>query len=165
MILRHDHFASRCTPSRGQSGVSLVEVLVGIAVMIPLTIAAVTGLMLTVTTSSANEVRQELEVRLSTATEDLKALPYLDCGSAEEYQELYSTWSAPLETSLMPSEQPSTPVIESVQYWNRGKDAYTGSCGGDDGAQQLTVTLVDQGVIVSGSVVKRDADARVGNSG
>ena len=44
-----------------------------------------------------------------------------------------------------------------MTYWNRGKDAYTGSCGGDDGAQRLTVMVTDGELTADGSLVKRDA--------
>lgn len=144
---------------------SLVEVLVGIAVMMPMTLAAVTGLLLAVETSSSTEQRQELEVALSTTTEDLRALPYLQCGSADEYQELYRSWSEPLAAKLVADQAPPAASITKVQYWNRGKDAYTDSCGGDDGAQRIVVRFSENGVTVDGSVVKRDASARVGNSG
>ncbi len=144
---------------------SLVEVLVGIAVMMPLTLAAASGLMLAVETSSSTEQRQELEVALSTTTEDLKALPYLQCGSAEEYQQLYRSWSEPLAATLVADQAAPSPTIAQVQYWNRGKDAYTDSCGGDDGAQRIVVRFSDGAVTVNGSVVKRDPSARVGNSG
>lgn len=133
--------------------------------MVPMTLAAITGLMLTIRTSDATEVRQRLEVTLSTTTEDLKSVPYLQCGTAEEYQELYQAWSTPLEAELVDAERPTAPVVTDVRYWNRGKDAFTDSCGGDDGAQQLTVTVMSRGSSVTGTVVIRDEDARVGNSG
>lgn len=144
---------------------SLVEVLVGVAVMMPLTLAAVTGLLLAVETSSATEQRQELEVALSTATEDMKALPYLQCGSAADYQKLYTTWSQPLAAELVGDQPLPEPAIASVHYWNRGKDSYAGSCGGDDGAQRIAMTVRSGDISVEGSVVKRDPSARVGNSG
>lgn len=144
---------------------SLVEVLVGIAVMVPLTLTAMTGMLIAVETSSSTEVRQELEVGLATATEDLKTLPYLQCGSVEEYQKLYQSWSEPLAAAVRAEEQPAPPAITSVEYWNRGKDAYTDSCGGDDGAQRIVVTVSNGQEQVTGSVVKRDESARVGNSG
>jgi hypothetical protein len=145
--------------------VSLIEVLVGIAIMVPLTLASVTGLMVEIKASAAAQQRQQLEVVLATATEDLKTLPYLQCGTVEEYQALFAEWSRPFAAKLIPSEQPQAASVTSVDYWNRGKQSYASSCGGDDGTQRLTVTVTGRDMSVAGSVVKRDDDARVGNSG
>lgn len=152
-------------PARGQSGAGLIEVLVGILVMMPMTLAAVSGMQFTTRTSAANEHRQELELTLTTATEDLKAMPYLQCGTPEEYQKLYGEWSAPLTTKLRSEEGVAAPEFTSVSYWARGKGAYAESCGGDDGAQMIVVQVTGDGVTVTGTMVKRDENARVGNSG
>jgi hypothetical protein len=149
---------------RGQSGVTLVEVLVGIAVMVPLTLASVSGLMLAVRTSDATERHQRLEMALSSATEDLKALPYLRCGLADQYDELYEQFLAPLTGELLPSEELPVPQVVEVDYWSRTKDGFLGSCSGDDGAQRLTVQVSEEGEVLTGTVVTRDPTARVGNS-
>lgn len=135
------------------------------AAMVPLTLASVYGLQVSIATSAAAEQRQRLEVTLATVTEDLKSVPYLPCGSAQEYQELYRSWSEPLSAKVRATEVEPKAAISDVTYWNRGKDAYTSSCGGDDGAQRLTVMVTDGELTADGSLVKRDAAARVGNSG
>lgn len=150
---------------RGQSGVSLLEVLVGVGVMVPLTFASVMGLQLEMKTSSSTQRRQKLEVALTAATEDLKSLPYLSCGTAAEYQKVYDSWDGSLGTELRKDQRPAAPKITFVHYWQHGKDAFVPSCGGDDGAQRLEVTVTDGDVEATGTVVKRDENARVGNSG
>lgn len=150
---------------RGQSGVSLVEVLVGVAVMVPLTLASVTGLMVGIKVSAATEEAQRLEAVLATTTEDLKSVPYLPCGTAAEYQDLYEQWAAPLSKELIGDAGAPSPKITAVAYWNRNKATYTASCSGDDGAQRLIVTISGDDRDATGSVVKRDAVARVGSSG
>lgn len=132
--------------------------------MVPLTLASVTGLMVEIKASNTAQQRQTLEVALATATEDMKAMPYLPCGSAQEYQALYSQWSAPLAAQVIPVELPA-PAVTAVDHWNSGKQSYVESCGGDDGAQRLIITVTDEDASVTGSVVKRDDTARVGSSG
>lgn len=150
---------------RGQAGVSLLEVLVGIAVMVPLTLASVMGLQLEMKTSASTQRRQQLEVALTTATEDLKTLPYLPCGTPADYQKVYGSWSQSLGPQLREEERPPEPTIVSVDYWHHGKQAFTNSCSGDDGAQRLVVKVAADDIQATGSVVKRDEFARVGNSG
>ncbi len=151
---------------RGQAGVSLLEVLIGAAVSVPLTLAAAMGLMVATRSSDAAETRQELEVALASATEDLKVVPYLPCGTTEDYQDEYRAWLEPLGEPVAATSGSPTAVVSEVSYWDRAKDAYVTTCkGGDDGAQRLEVTVISRGATATGTVVKRDGTARVGNSG
>ncbi|HRW40896.1 MAG TPA: hypothetical protein P5193_05045, partial [Microthrixaceae bacterium] len=70
-----------------------MEVLVGIAVMVPLTLASVSGLLLGMKVSSSTQTDQRMETELTAATEDLAATPYLICGTAGEYQQMLEAWS------------------------------------------------------------------------
>lgn len=149
---------------RGQSGVSLIEVLVGVLVMMPLTLTAAMGLMVTVSASDTAETQQELQIALTTATENIKAMPYLECGSAKQYLELYRTWVPPLAARVVDGVQTTEPEILEVAYWNRAKAAYTDGCGNDDGAQRLTVTVRSGDSSATGTIVKRDEGASVKGS-
>lgn len=142
-----------------------MEVLVGVLVMMPLTLTAAMGLMVSVEASESAEHRQELEIALTSATENLKALPYLPCASPEDYAKAYRAWVQPLSAKVIESTQTALPLIESVAYWHRGKVAYIDSCPNDDGAQRLTVTIADDGRSVTGTVVKRNGTASVQDSG
>ena len=154
----------RARRGRGQAGVSLIEVLVGIVVMIPLTLASISGLMTAVDASDTTERQQRLELALSSATEDLKALPYLACGLPDQYDELYEQWLEPLTSELLPSEQLPVAEVVAVDYWSRTKDGFLDGCSGDDGAQRLTVQVEEDGDVLSGTIVTRDPAARVGAS-
>ena len=154
----------RLRRGRGQGGVSLIEVLVGIVVMIPLTLASISGLMTAVDASDTTERQQRLELALSSATEDLKALPYLACGLPDQYDELYEQWLEPLTYELLPSEQLPVAEVVAVDYWSRTKDGFLDGCSGDDGAQRLTVQVEEDGDVLSGTIVTRDPAARVGAS-
>jgi type II secretory pathway pseudopilin PulG len=154
------HQRARPTRARGQAGVSLIEVLIGIGVMMPMTLAAVTGLLLAVETSAAAEQRQQLEVALTEATENVRSMPYLPCATAEEYQKVYALWSEPLAAKV---QDPARPTISSVSHLHREKPVYTPDCSGDEVAQLVVVSVSAGDTEVTGSVVKRDSGARAGN--
>ncbi len=153
--------------TRGQSGASLLEVLVGIAVMVPLTLASVSGLVLGMKVSSSTQTEQRMEAELTAATEDLTAAPYLICGTAAEYQQMLEGWSGKLSVELIPQEQARRPDVgvTGVQYWDAGRSRFRSDCPGDDGAQRLTITVFRRGVdgidSIRGTVVKRNPVARV----
>jgi type II secretory pathway pseudopilin PulG len=149
---------------RGQSGVSLVEVLVGVAVMAPLTLASATGLMIAVTSSENARTQQELQIALSTATENVKAMPYLECGTASAYQELYRSWVTPIAAKVIDGTQTTAPDLIAVSYWQQATGTYQGTCKQDDGAQRFRVTVRAGDQEATGTIVKRDGAASVRGS-
>lgn len=155
------HQRARPDRARGQAGVSLIEVLIGIGVMMPMTLAAVTGLLLAVETSAAAEQRQELEVALTEATENVRSMPYLPCATPEEYQKVYTLWSEPLAAKV--TDPSAGPTVTSVSYLHRGKHVYIPECTGDEAAQRIVVRVSAGDAEVTGSVVKRDPQARAEN--
>lgn len=151
---------------RGQSGASLLEVLVGIAVMVPLTLASVSGLLLGMKVSDSTRTDQRMEVELTAATEDLAAAPYLVCGTAHEYQQVLEAWRGKLDVDLVPGEESRRPDagVTGVEYWDAARSEFRRGCSGDDGAQRLTVTVFRRGGdgidSTVGTVVKRNSAAR-----
>lgn len=138
-----------------------MEVLVGIAVMIPLTLSSAMGLMVTVGASQTARTQQELQIALSTATENLKAMPYLECGSPEKYEELYRSWVTPIAAKVVDGTQTADPEIVSVSYWEQADGTYGTKCTQDDGAQRVTVTVRSDDRSATGTIVKRDGAASV----
>lgn len=133
--------------------------------MVPLSLASLSGLMVQIKASDAAQRRQVLEVVLASATEDLKALPYLECASATQYQQVLDTWAAPITEKVVNADERPTATVSDVSFWRRGKATYTTTCGSDDGAQRLTVVARDGDLSATATVVKRDETARVGSSG
>jgi Tfp pilus assembly protein PilV len=156
--------AARRRARRGESGASLIEVLIGLGVMMPMTLAAAMGMLTATQASAATEQRQELQIALTTATENLKELPYLPCATGEEYQKAYAAWNEPLAAKVIDGAQTAAPAIDPVEYWSRAKAAYQAKCSQDDGAQRLTVTVTNGDRMATGTIVKRNPSARVGNS-
>ncbi len=156
---------ARRSACRGQAGVSLIEVLVGIAVMVPLTLASLSGMMVQIRVSADAEQTQQLEVDLSAAAEDLRAMTYLPCGGADEYQKAYEVWKEPLAAKVAEVNAPAEVRIARVEHWNAQKSAYLSECAGDDGAQRLTIEVVGSRQDATGTVVKRNSDVRKAGSG
>ncbi|UDY34035.1 hypothetical protein [Dermatobacter hominis] len=140
--------------------------LVGIVVMVPLTLASVTGLLLGMRVSTGNEVAQQLEVALTTAGEDLKSVPYLSCGTPEEYQELLDGWDDVLSVELVSSSRPlDTTTVDAVEYWDSSSGRFRTKCNADDGAQRLTITVRGRDGSTTGTTVKRNAAVREPGAG
>ena len=143
-----------------------MEVLVGIAVMVPLTLASVSGLLLGMKVSSSTQTDQRMETELTAAAEDLAATPYLICGTAGEYQQMLEAWSGKLGVERTPQEQARRPDVgvTGIEYWDAERSRFRSGCPGDDGAQRLTVTVFRRDAdgidSVRGTVVKRNPDAR-----
>ncbi len=142
-----------------QRGTSLIEVLIAVAIMGPLTLAGMTGLMTAINASDAAETTQGLQVALSSATENIKALPYLECADQEEYQSLYKEWTAERPVGIVTGVESSTPVIQQVTYWDRARSSFVEKCSRDDGAQQFTVAVIADGRTAEGTIVKRNPAA------
>lgn len=136
---------------RSQSGASLLEVLIAIAVVVPVTLAGATGLLTAVRTSAADEARQELEVALSTATERLKATPYVPCASPDDYGRVVSE----------PAPGVAAAVLD-VQHWQSGRGEFTDRCTRDGGVQRIEVDVTDGERVRSGWIVVRDPSATAG---
>ncbi len=154
-------FVSANAAKRGQSGFSLIEILVGIMVMVPLTLASVSGALLQIHLSARSHQTQALEARLTSVTEDLSAVPFLSCGDAGKYQDLLRSWDDELATKVVSKGVEPVAKIDSVEYWNGPSAAFSPKCDGRDAAQRLTVTVIGtEGVTATGTVVKRDDAVR-----
>lgn len=139
--------------------------LIGVLVMMPLTLAAAMGLMTATSASASARSNQELQIALSTATENVKAMPYVECASTEDYQELYADWVQPLAARVVQGTQTTDPVIERVDHFDRSTGSYGQKCSKDDAAQRIVVAVQADGHSATGTVVKRDDAASAQENG
>jgi type II secretory pathway pseudopilin PulG len=140
-------------------------VLVATAVAVPLTLAAAMGLLTSIRASEQAAERQELNVALTNATETLRTLPYLPCGTAEAYQQLWWDGERPrVDEPMASGAQPSAPSIESVRYWNEAKGTWVEGCEDDGGAQQVVLTVISDrlGTATGSVVLHQDATSGAG---
>lgn len=150
--------SSRATPHRvgrprGQDGASLVEVLVVIAVLIPIVLAATLGLLTTARLATSTKVSQELNAAAASLAESLKEVAYVACAEPGDYDGVAGLWEPPADSSISID-------VQTVEYWDQSSADYVSSCPpGDDGAQLITVELTDLDGDTQLSVVKRDPAA------
>ncbi len=137
------------TDRRGQSGVSLIEVLVVVGVLVPVILAASLGLLTSVKLSESTKVSQNLNAASASYAESLKEIPYLNCAVEADYQGDAGLWTPPAGSNI-------TTEITGVEYWDQASDAYVSSCSGDQGAQQISMHLTDADGETDLSVVKRN---------
>lgn len=144
---------------RGQAGVSLLEVLISTLVVVPMTLTAAMGLSVTVGTSDRADSRLRLVASLSTVTENLKAMPYLPCGTPDEYRKVYSAWVPTVAEQSGDSEDAVDPGVMKVDTWHPEKGDFVEQCERDGGAQRLTVKVTNGTEVLTGTVVKRNGAA------
>lgn len=145
--------ASRASRRRGQDGVSLIEVLVVIAVLIPVVLAATLGLLTSARLATNTKVSQELNAAAASFGESLKEVAYVDCAVPGGYDGAAGLWDPPADSSI-------TIGIQTVEYWEQSSGDYVSSCPAtDEGAQRITFELADLDSDTRLTVVKRDPDA------
>ena len=128
--------------------------------MAPLILAAATGLITGIRASANAEVTQRLGVELTTVTEHVKAMPYLPCGDATEYQAAYDGWTEDVPPSVANGRAAGARIV-AVQYWDPDTATYVGTCDEDGGAQRITVSVgVDDRVADAEVVTRAPAAAR-----
>ena len=148
------------TRHRGASGFSLLEVLIVVAVVLPLVIAAAQGLLVTARSSATNEERQRLETALTSYAEALKLVGYIDCADAAGYNAAYPSdpnqWEPPAGSGIQ------LEVVGDVRTWDPDTEEFgTGPCTAPDrGVQQLELEVSRNGMTVSGWTTKRNPGAR-----
>lgn len=161
-VSREESHGSR----RSDGGFSLIEVLLalGLATLVVLGLAA--GVLTTMRSSEVAASRQRREAALTSFSESLKSMPYVECTSGGATASGYlATYSVGMSTGATWSPAQTSDVadldVEDVEYWQpaaSGASAgtYSANCAGvDHGAQRLTVSLTVRGQRVHGQVVLR----------
>lgn len=150
----HNTACVRRSRARGQSGATLIEIIVVMAVAIPVILAAAVGLLTTVRLSGATEQQQQAEAQATAFAESVKQIPYVPCAVRADYENSPELWVAPTGVTVQ---------IVDVAYWNQTDRDYTSttcaSAADDLGAQLVTVRAVTSERSAVLEVVKRDPDA------
>jgi Tfp pilus assembly protein PilV len=124
---------------RGSSGFSLVEVLISVLLVSSVVLALVTGLLTLVRTTESNHQRQQIQLALGNLSEGVRAMDYIECGTATAYR---ADYGAPASANWTPTRAGMTFEILDVEYWNASGRTFQASCpAGDGGAQQLTLKV------------------------
>lgn len=155
--------SARPSCSAGQAGFGLVEVMISIILVAVMMTASAFGIMTAVSTSGDNQVRQRLQVALTSYSESLGQMPFPGGSCADrtpaaynaEYQAWADHWTPPTGITVRVRDS------GGVEYWNRSAADFDSTCPtSDTGAHRLTIEARKGSMAVSGQIVKRNPDAQ-----
>lgn len=171
---RADHGES-AVESRSESGFSLIEVLLAVLLVGTVILSLAAGMLTLVRTSAATSQRQQIQLALGSATENLLVAPYTECQNAplgataiaSYYDGLYHGWAGSWTPSLT-GMSPAT--ITQVEFWNTDPDGNAATADGafqdtcptfaaaptttrDQAVQRVTIQIQYKGRTVSAQVV------------
>lgn len=109
-----------------EEGSTLVDTLVGVAILGIGVTAVVAGMATSITVSDLGRASAEAQIAVRSYGEQVAAATYTDCASS------YATGFTP------PSGYSATQV---VAYWDASTSTFGGNCGTDSGLQRITLTI------------------------
>lgn len=147
----------RAAAARDQSGSTLLEVLVAIALVSIAIIGVFSGFSTTLKVSTDNSQRVALDETLAGVTDSLQRLPYTRCPTAAQVTQAYANFAGgyrPNGYSI---------VVTAVDFASSGQTQFQSVCPPGNAPQRLAVTISrvsDASISVSGQVVVTDPAAR-----
>lgn len=137
---------------RSQTGATLVEVLIALALVGILVLALASGMLTLIKTSTETTKRQQVELALGSFTESLKSGPYTKCAV------LVPGSQYPNTTAWVPPQSSMTASLVKIEYWDKSSRSFVAACpaSGDQGTQRLTVQVDFQNQSSTAQVVKAD---------
>lgn len=138
--------------SRGRGGYTLVETLVGVAVLSLLFSGVATGIMTMIRTSASANSNQRAETLLVSFSEVLKQLDYIVCATPDAYNAAFTAYENDQPAASRLVSDGAAASVVSV-------DSGCSPTEGDTGQQLLNVEARVNGATAFGQVVKRDPDA------
>ena len=135
-----------------QTGATLVEVLIALALVGILVLALASGMLTLIKTSSETTKQQQIELALGSFTESLKSGPYTKCAA------LVAGSPYPNTTAWVPPQSSMTASLVKIEYWDKSSTSFVAACpaSGDQGTQRLTVQVDFQDQSSTAQVVKAD---------
>jgi prepilin-type N-terminal cleavage/methylation domain-containing protein len=135
-----------------QTGATLVEVLIALALVGILVLALASGMLTLITTSAETTKQQQIELALGSFTESLKSGPYTKCAA------LVAGSPYPNTTAWVPPQSSMTASLVKIEYWDKSSTSFIAACPatGDQGTQRLTVQVNFEDRSSTAQVVKAD---------
>lgn len=137
---------------RSQTGATLVEVLIALALVGILVLALASGMLTLIKTSTETTKQQQVELALGSFTESLKSGPYTKCAA------LVAGSPYPNTTAWVPPQSSMTASLVKIEYWDKSSTSFVAACPatGDQGTQRLTVQVNFEDRSSTAQVVKAD---------
>ena len=144
--------------SRGESGVTMLEVLVAIVLLSIAFAGIAAGLLTTMKASAGNDGSVVANSALVEVTEALKSATYIPKARPADLQ---PAWTGTRRLANNAGSRSYTVTIDAVSYWNPAAQAFTTAAPAKDGGAELVrVTVTSSGKSASGSVVVRNPAAK-----
>jgi len=113
----------------GDTGETLIELLVAIVILGIAVVAILGGIVVIVESSTLHRKQAQAQNGLRAWAEQTSAATYNDCATAGSFS---------LPSPSLPSG--FTPQVTAVEYWNG--TSFSSSCAGDQGIQKVTLRVV-----------------------
>jgi type II secretory pathway pseudopilin PulG len=120
-------------PSAGQSGLTLIEILISVALVSLVVIGLAAAFLTLVRTNDATYRQQQVDHAVTSYAESLKAVQYQPCvpaGDDPDYGDAPDLWAPPGDLQV---------EVVDVEYWDPVGRDYDDDCVGDAGTQLVTV--------------------------
>lgn len=109
-----------------EAGFTLVDTIVGVAILGIGVTVVVGGMATSITVSARGRAEAEAQIAVRSYAEQIAAATYVDCSTS------YST------TFAAPSGYTAT---QSVSYWDSATSTFVAACSTDSGLQRITLTV------------------------
>lgn len=148
----------------GQSGMTLIEVLLAVLLISTVVVGLISGLLTSMIASSDNQDARRAEAALVSYASSVKRMPYdTSCSIGNGvYSAAYLSWPEPGKWAI-PSSMTAT--IPAPKFWRKdvssGQPRWSTTCPGgvDPGAQLLTLQITYKGKDYTNTIVKRNPNA------
>ena len=117
---------TRRQQTRSEAGFTLVDTIVGVAILGIGVTTVVGGMATSITVSARGRAAAEAQIAVRSYAEQIAAATYVDCATS------YGTsFSAPAGYT----------ATQVVSYWDSATSTFRATCGTDSGLQRITLTV------------------------
>lgn len=117
-------------PAAGQSGFTLMEIIVSVMLVSIVVLGIAAGFLGLVRTNRMTQEQQAVDHAVTNFSESLKAAEYQPCGTMPAYNSVAGLWV---------SDRGVDVEVIDVDYWDESTASFVDTCSTDGGSQRLTV--------------------------
>jgi prepilin-type N-terminal cleavage/methylation domain-containing protein len=136
-----------------QSGYTLIEVVIAVALSGLVILSLATAMLTIVRTNALSSERQRVDAAMTSFSESVQASPYLPCADHADYTDsFFGTWT---DSWTVPDGALAT--IDRVDYWDAASSSYVDGCSDQAAAHRLTLSVSWGELTRNAQIVKRSS--------